>query len=94
MHETEAWLFSNPNIFPSGITQKLRNDHRAPEDVNGSKPPAKLLDDLYSSVEHRLYKKVTDGRALFQKLDPNIAYEKCPNLRAMLDCMLALAQQS
>jgi hypothetical protein len=42
----------------------------------------------------REYKKVEDGSALFGKLDPHRAYEKCPHLRILLDDMLSLAKAS
>lgn len=93
VHEVEAWLLSDATKFPPPVAQKLLSASKSPETVNGSKPPAKLLSELYQLHFRRDYQKVRDGSALFQKLDPNIAYDKCPNLRAMLDCMLALAQQ-
>ena len=70
--------------FPGKIAQ--------PEQVNFIEPPAKLLDALYKRRLKQNYKKVTDGKDLFAQLDPAIAVEKCPYLKAMLEEMLTLAK--
>lgn len=94
VHETEAWLLSQPSIFPADIRGGLPPKVKQPETVNFDEPPAKLLDRLYLNKHGRPYKKVTNGEELFAKLDPAIAYQKCPSLKALLDEMLVLAQQA
>lgn len=89
VHEVEAWLLSQPTIFPAGVRSMIPK--RLPEDVNFDEPPAKLLDRLYREAIGRKYKKVVYGGQLFQKLDPCIAYAKCPNLKRLLDEMMKLA---
>jgi hypothetical protein len=90
VHETEAWLLSDPAIFPDAIRAQLQDSERRPESVNFQEPPSKLLHRLYKKTG-REYKKVVDGSALFQKLDPDHARERCPHLGALLDDMLSLA---
>lgn len=92
IHETEAWLLSQPNIFPAAVREVLPTKTAAPEQVNFDEPPAHLLNRLYKQTTRRGYKKVVYGGQLFEKLDPNIAYDKCPTLRSLLDEMLALAR--
>jgi len=87
VHELEAWLLSDPALFPTEIKKALEKI-KSPETVNFDEPPAKLLDRLY---RHK-YKKVTHGKELFGKLKPDLAYQKCHYLKAMLDKMLELAQ--
>ena len=95
IHETEAWLLSDPGIFPQEIRKHLPDlKKRPPENVNFDEPPAKLLERLYRLHLNRKYGKVTDGKSLFAKLDPNVAYEHCPALRDLLDEMLLLAQEA
>ena len=65
-----------------------------PEKVNFEEPPAKLLERIYSQKTSRRYKKVTNGRELFGRLDPNVAYGKCPRLKELLDVMLKLAEEA
>lgn len=91
VHETEAWLLSDPGIFPAAVRDRLEAAASAPESVNFKQPPAKLLQLLYRTTG-REYKKVVDGSALLSKLDPNRAYERCPHLRMLPDEMLALAK--
>lgn len=93
VHEVEAWLLSQPEVFPSSIRRSLPKA-KEPETVDFDKPPSKRLHELYEQHTGRGYKKVTQGASLFRKLDPEVAYEKCPNLKAMLDEMLSLAQQA
>jgi len=91
VHEVEAWLLSQPDIFPATIRNAFPGKIAKPETVNFDEPPAKLLDRLYQQHTKRTYKKVVNGRELFGRLDPVVAYEKCPRLRELLDTMLVLA---
>jgi hypothetical protein len=91
VHETEAWLLSSVNIFPAEIKAGLVSKTQHPEQVNFNEPPAKLLDRLYLSKTNRHYKKVVNGTELFAKLDPEIAYSKCPSVKSLLDDMQQLA---
>ena len=93
VHETEAWLLSEPRLFSAEIAKSLKGKTEQPERVNHEEPPAKLLDRLYQSKLGRGYKKVTEARNLFPMLSPDVAYARCPQLRAMLDEMLRLAEQ-
>jgi hypothetical protein len=90
VHETEAWLLSDPTILPV----KLPASCAQPETVNFAQPPARLLNGLYQSQLKRPYKKLEDGYNLFTKLAPEAARKKCPYLDAMLLEMLALAKQA
>jgi hypothetical protein len=92
VHETEAWLLSQPEIFPDEIRRVFPKKVTTPEQVNFNEPPACLLKNLYMQVTRKPYKKVVDGGQLFGKLDPDVAYDKCPRLKALLDEMLTLAK--
>lgn len=91
VHETEAWLLSQPGIFPPDIQKPLQGMAKNPEDVDFDNPPAKRLDDLYKRFCGG-YRKVVHGTDLFRKLDPEIARKKCPHLDRMLNDMLELAR--
>lgn len=92
VHEVEAWLLSQPEIFPFAVQRAFKNiDH--PETVNFDEPPAKLLERLYPLHVKRSYKKVVNGSELFGKLKPDFAYQKCPKLKELLDKMLELAKE-
>ncbi|OGP49553.1 MAG: hypothetical protein A3K30_06260 [Deltaproteobacteria bacterium RBG_13_51_10] len=92
VYETEAWLLSNPDIFPPAIKNALPAKVQNPEEVDFDEPPSKLLDSLYRAKTGRSYKKVTYGKDLFDKLDPHIAYSKCPRLKELLDELLKIAR--
>lgn len=92
VHETEAWLLSDPKILPHEVARALPGRCSHPETVNFDEPPGKLLTRLYREKLGRKFKKTVHGANLFASLSPEVAYEKCPSLKALLDDMLALAQ--
>jgi len=94
VHEIEAWLLSDPNLFSAEIKKALPGKIKHPEEINFDAPPAKLLQNLYQQKTKRTYKKTTDGNELFNKLDPNLAYVKCPRLKELFDEMLRLSQEA
>ena len=94
VYEVEAWLLSDPTIFPNSIKPLVQKISNSPEDINNTMPPAKRLNEIYSKETKRRYKKVTYGKDLFAKLDPNVAYKKCPRLKELLDVMLKLARDA
>ncbi len=94
VHESEAWLLSQPANFPVDVRHSLSGRSSRPEEVNFHEPPAKLLNRLYKEKLNRTYKKVTNGVDLFGRLDPDVAYEKCSRLKEMLDSMVEMAQSA
>ena len=87
-----SWLLSDLSLFPPEVSKALPPAAAHPETVNSGHPPAQLLTQLYQDKLHSNYKKVTHGVTFFRKLDPQRAYAACPNLKAMLDEMLAFAK--
>jgi hypothetical protein len=51
------------------------------------------LDRLYLAKINRSYRKVTDGKNLFPKLQPEAALSACPHLKNMVEEMVRLAQE-
>ncbi len=79
VHEFEAWLFAQPNIFPREVREILPAKTNQPETVNFDEPPAKLLNRLYTQATRREYKKVTHGRSYLQSSTPS---SLCRSVRA------------
>ncbi len=94
VHEIESWLLSQPEIFPKEIRSKIKTKSQKPEEVNFDTSPAVFLNRVYQSVLETSYKKATYGTNLFRKLDPEIAYSRCPYLKQLLDCMETFARQA
>ena len=94
VHEVEAWLLSDPSIFPNSIRSSIKKISQSPEAINNTRPPAKRLNDIYRKMTKRGYKKISNGRDLFSKLDPKVAYSKCPHLKELLDAMLKMAKEA
>ena len=94
VHEFEAWLLSDPEIFPRGVRNALPPKIARPEEVDFEEPPAKLLERVYKQATRRGYKKTTYGEQLFGKLAPATAVSKCPYLKAMAEEMHRLAAKA
>ena len=95
VHETEAWILSQPEILPREVRDGLGEKAIcSPESVDFDEHPSQLLQKLYSSKTNRDYKKRVTGPRLFQKLDPEIAADKCPYLARMLNEMLNMARKA
>lgn len=92
VHELEAWILSQPQLLPEPVCRALPGRVANPESIDFDEPPAKLLERLYTNHTGRSYKKRTYGSDLFRKLDPTVAYQKCPHLAEMLDHMLKAAR--
>lgn len=92
VHETEAWLLSEPKLLPGVVSKALPGKCNQPESVNFNEPPAKLLERLYKEKLGKPYKKLIDGADLFAQLSPDVAQQKCPSLGRLLQDMLSLAQ--
>lgn len=91
VHETEAWLLSEPNIFPGGVAQILQNLDK-PENVNFQNPPSVRLKQIYQQQLGKKYGKPLEGSRLFARLDPELAARKCPHLRLLLKDLLDMTQ--
>jgi len=91
VHETEAWLLSNTELFPAETRSAFPGRCARPEEVNFDEPPSYLLDRIFRQRLHRSYKKTVDGKNLFLDLAPGVARARCPYLRQMFDEMLGLA---
>lgn len=92
VHEVEAWLLCEPSIFPNSVRPLVEKISQSPEAINNTMPPTKRLNDIYQKKTKRRYKKVTHGKDLFSKLEPSVAYKKCPHLKELLDAMLKIAE--
>lgn len=93
VHELEAWLLSEPNIFSQDLHSRIAELSNRPETINFDRPPSKRLEEAYHKKGSN-YQKVKDGVALFSSLDPAIAAQRCPYLREMLETLLQLAQEA
>jgi len=84
VHEIESLLFSDISIFPLPISKKITKKILKPETINFNEPPAKLLKRLYKEQLHKVYTKTTTGKSLFDRLNPDTAYQKCPYFKFMM----------
>lgn len=91
VHETEAWILSDPDILPPEVRKGLPGKTKQPETVNFDEPPSKLLGRLYKEKLRTPYRKVIDGADLFKRLEPDAVQVRCPSFEQMMKELLALA---
>jgi hypothetical protein len=94
IHETEAWLLSDPDIFQKNIRNSFPARFNKPESVNFNEPPSVHLNGLYLTHLNQRYRKILDGTTLFEKLDPDIVCKKCPSFKLMMESLLQLARDA
>ena len=87
MYEIEAWLLAYPYEWDQKIRKQIQS--REPEKVNDNEPPSKFLKRLIGKG----YKKTERARNILREADPQIAYQKCPYLKEMLDDLLRVAKK-
>jgi hypothetical protein len=87
--ETEAWLLSEPALFPMAVQKGIEN--KPPEEIDFDEPPSKLLDRLWWQSQKRGYKKTVQARNLFPRLNPDVVYERCPYFQQFMEEMLQVA---
>jgi Domain of unknown function (DUF4276) len=91
VHETEAWIFSEPAILPADVRSAIPGRAARPETINFDEPPSRLLARLYRDRLGRRYQKLTDGVPLLQRLSPDAVYKRCEHFRLLANDLLRLA---
>ncbi|MBI4557044.1 MAG: DUF4276 family protein [Candidatus Hydrogenedentes bacterium] len=94
VHEVEAWLFSQPNIFPPAVARAIQSESHHPEAIDFDRPPKARLKRIYRETTTEDYRPTTQSADLLKKLRPEVAYAKCPYLKVMLDEMLRLVKDA
>ena len=83
VHELEAWLLAQPEIFPPELRKDIHALSSKPEEVNFNRPPKRQLNALYEQRLKRGYLPRVDGAKLFRLVNPEIIRSKCPLFREM-----------
>ncbi len=85
VHEFEAWLLSQPAIFPSEIGKALPKKKVAhPERINFNEPPAKLLDKIYQQKKNAATRKQHTESSCLQSSIPSWHSIRVPTWRGCL----------
>jgi len=84
VHEVEAWLLSQPEIFPVNIKKAFPKKIQYPETVNFDEPPAKLLERLYSLHINRSYKKGGKRQGVFRQTQSGRCISKMPQTEGII----------
>ena len=90
--DVEAWLLPYWDEICRRLKLVKRKPGPHPEHVDGHKPPAYHLDELYRQVKPkaRKYNKPIEMREILRGKDLIVAADACPEFKAFLNTLLAL----
>lgn len=91
-YEFEAWLIPYWSKIQTLAKSPQRPPSGAPESVNHGNPPSRVLKGVFGSGAKRIdYLKILHASAILRDQDLIIAANACPELKAMLNTILALS---
>lgn len=90
--DVEAWLLPYWDDICRRLKLNKRRPSAHPEHVDGRRPPAYHLDELYRQAKPRArkYNKPIEMREILRGKDLTVAAEACPEFKSFLNTMLAL----
>ena len=90
--DVEAWLLPYWDDICRRLKLEKRRPGAHPEHVNGHKPPAYHLDELYRQAKPkaRKYNKPIEMREILRGKDLIIAADACPEFKSFLNTLLTL----
>jgi hypothetical protein len=90
--DVEAWLLPYWDDICRRLKLEKRRPSAHPEHVNGHRPPAYHLDELYRQAKPkaRKYNKPIEMREVLRGKDLTVAADACPEFKSLLNTLLAL----
>ena len=90
--DVEAWLLPYWDDICRRLKLEKRRPSAHPEHVDGHRPPAYHLDELYRQArpKARKYNKPIEMREILRGKDLTLAADACPEFKSLLNTLLAL----
>lgn len=90
--DVEAWLLPYWDDICRRLKLEKRRPGAHPEHVDGHRPPAYHLDELYRQAKPkaRKYNKPIEMREVLRGKDLTVAADACPEFKSLLNTLLAL----
>jgi hypothetical protein len=91
-HDVEAWVLPYWDSICARVGVRQRRPGAHPEAVDGEKPPAYHLRELYQRAhpKPRKYSKPIEMKAILAGKDLTVAAAACPEFKAFLNTLLSL----
>ena len=89
-YEIEAWLLPYWARIQSLAGHNQANPSRDPESVNHENPPSRRIAEIFRRGNRREYSKTRDLSKILEGQDLSIAVEQCPELKALVNTILAI----
>lgn len=94
LHDFEAWLLPYWKTIQSLAKHNRSAPSGSPEAVNHQKPPSYHLKEIFKSGGRQDYNKPIHGKKILEKNDLMIAIQACPELKAFVNQIIFLCDES
>ena len=94
LHDFEAWLLPYWKTIQSVAKHNRSAPSGSPETVNHQKPPSYHLKEIFRSGGRQDYNKPIHGRRILENNDLMIAIQACPELKAFINQIISLCDES
>lgn len=95
LHDFEAWLLPYWSTIQKLAIHNRKAPNGSPETVNHNKPPAKRIEEIFEIGQCKSsYDKPIHGKAILKNNDLMIAIQACPELKAFVNTIISLCDES
>lgn len=95
LHDFEAWLLPFWNEICKLAGKRAQPPGKNPERVDHGNPPSRRLAELFETGTCRKsYRKPRDAKRILRDQDLGIAIASCPELKAMVNTIIKLCDES
>lgn len=94
LHDFEAWLLPYWNTIQNLAKHNRSAPSGSPETVNHQKPPSYHIKEIFKLGGRQDYNKPIHGKKILEKNDLMIAIQACPELKAFVNRIISLCNES
>jgi len=94
LHDFEAWLLPYWETIRSLAKHNRSAPSGSPETVNHQKPPSYWIKEIFESGRQSSYDKPIHGAKILKKNELMIAIQACPELKAFVNQIIALCDET
>jgi hypothetical protein len=94
LHDFEAWLLPYWTTIQTLAKHNRSAPSGSPETVNHQKPPSYHIKEIFGSGGKQDYNKPIHGKKILEKNDLMIAIQACPELKAFVNRIISLCDES
>lgn len=94
LHDFEAWLLPYWETIQKLAKHNRSKPNGSPETVNHQKPPSKWIEEIFRLGGGNGYNKPIHGAKILKNNDLMISIQACPELKALVNRIISLCDES